>query len=244
MEIFTKGERVREGPPRAGESRYSYLNASAREEAAIARRTVEDWLADYPAGNFSHWLGDFQSADDGQHQSAFFELFLFQFFSKSGCEIIAVEPSFEGQKGNPDFHLRDKVGREFIVEAISPNFSADINKGKEKLTAEIKDAINSLPINNHLLILEKIEAPFESINKKRLADALLQWIANNPDENDLFEYRDKGALVQLKAIARRGLEASSRSHRPIAVEMGDVSISTPGMEIRRGLEKKPRSTEI
>jgi hypothetical protein len=238
MAIFSEGERYRDGPPRAGEPLFSYLDSSARPVARDARQTIEMWVAEYPAKSLARWLGDFRSNDDAQHISAFFELFLVRFFQANDWKILEVEPEIDGVKGKPDFLIEGPDGVPVVVEAIVPNDKADSERGKEKLIADIKDAINAVRIPDHYLMLEAIEAPTEAINKANLIGALNAWIASKPGKDDAFEYKDKGALVNIKLLHRPGRDVDSPEYRAIGIEMGGVSVSTPGDLVKKGLERK------
>lgn len=238
MFIFSEGERTRDGPPKAGEPMFAYLDSSARSEASEARETIESWVAEYPKDGLLRWLGDFRSADNAQHISAFFELFLVRFFQANGWKIAAVEPEIDGVKGKPDFLIEDQDGLRIVVEAIVPNDKADSERGKEKLIADIKDAINAVRIPDHYLMLEAIEAPTEAINKVNLISALKVWIESKPAKDDFFEYQDKGALVKIRLLPHPGRDLESPEYRAIGVEMGGVSVSTPGGLVKKGLEKK------
>jgi hypothetical protein len=238
MTVFSEGERTREGLARAGESMFAYLDSSARPEVGDCRDTIEKWIVDYPKNNLLRWLGDFRSSDDVQHFSAFFELFLFRFFQEDGWRVLEVEPRLDGVRGSPDFLIEGPDGRRIVVEAIVPNEKADEERGKQKLIADIKDAINGVKISDHYLILEAIEAPTQAIDKAKLVRALTHWIDANPSQQDVFEYRDRGALVNIKVFPRPGRNTGSPQYRAIGVEMGGVSMSTPGDHVKKGLEKK------
>jgi hypothetical protein len=238
MTVFSESERIRQGPPKAGESMFSYLNTSARPEARACRDTIERWVEDYPKDKLDHWLGDFRSNDDGQFESAFFELFLIEFFKANAWKVLAVEPELDGVRGNPDFLIVSPDGRRVVVEAISPNNRSEQQRGKEKLIADIKDAINAVKIADYYLILDAIEAPTQSINKAKLIRALGEWLETKPTDNATFQYRDRGALVDIKVIHRPGRKVDAADYRAIGIEMGGLTVSTPGAEVKRGLERK------
>lgn len=238
MIVFSEGERTREGPAKAGEGRFAYLDSSARPEAAACRETIEAWVRDYPENKLAHWLGDFRSNDDGQHSSALFELFLIQFFKANGWKVLEIEPDIEGVRGNPDFLIEGPCGSQIVVEAIEPNEKPAAERGKAKLIADIKDALNTVKVPDYYLMLEAIEAPAQAINKARLISALTEWLEAKPSDKDVFEYEDRGALVHIRAVHRPGREVDSPQYRAIGIEMGGVSVSTPGDHVKKGLERK------
>jgi hypothetical protein len=238
MSVFSDGERTREGPPKAGEPLYRYLDSSARPEAREARETVESWVAAYPKSSLVRWLGDFRSNDDGQHLSAFFELFLVSFFEANGWTVLEVEPEIDGVRGRPDFLIEGPEGLRVVVEAIVPNDKDDEERGKAKLIADIKDAINALKLRDYYLMLEAIEAPTEAINKANLVRTLNAWIDSKPAEDAIFEYEDKGALVNIRLLHRPGRDVDAPQYRAIGIEMGGASVSTPGDHVKKGLERK------
>jgi hypothetical protein len=238
MIVFSEGERTREGVARAGESMFAYLDSSARREVCECRSIVEKSIADYPQDKLLRWIGDFRSSDDVQHFSAFFELFLFRFFQRDGWKVLEVEPQIDGVLGSPDFLIEGPNGSRIVVEAIVPNEKPDEERRKQKLIDDIKEAINAVRISDHYLILDAIEAPTQAIDKAKLVRALNRWIDENPGQDDVFEYRDRGALVSIKVFPRPGRNTESPQYRAIGVEMGGVSVSTPGDHVKKGLEKK------
>lgn len=238
MIAFSEGERSREGPVRAGESMFAYLDVSARPEATECRGQIECWLKDYPPENLLRWLGDFRSNDDGQHASAFFELFLFHFFQAAGWKVLKVEPEIDGVRGNPDFLIEGPGGQTTVVEAIVPNANPVEDRGKQKLIADIKDAINAVKVVDYYLMLDAIEAPTQAINKGRLVKALNDWLARKPDDKAIFKYEDRGALVKISVFHRPGRDVDSPQYRSIGIEMGGATVSTPGDHVKKGLERK------
>lgn len=49
--VFDDIDRDHQGPPKAGETHFSYLNRSGRVEAERVRSLVEDWIVRYPASD-------------------------------------------------------------------------------------------------------------------------------------------------------------------------------------------------
>ncbi|WP_273678471.1 hypothetical protein [Erythrobacter fulvus] len=214
------------------------MNTSAREEAETARRTIENWFGDYPREFRSRWLGDFRSHDDGQHESAFFELFLFKFFQANLCKRVEIEPDFEWQKGAPDFLVETKDGMIFVVEAISPNYRSDEVASSSKISSEIRDAINEIALENHYIVLEKIIPPSRSIKKNKIKISIENWIKSNPKKNEKFIYKDSGCYIKISLIESPNRDLNSLNYRAIGIEVGGVSTRRSGEEIKMALEKK------
>lgn len=238
MRIFSDKARSRYGPPTSNESMFSYLDESARPEVELVRKTVEGWLEGYPSTNFDHWLGDFCSSNDGAHQSAFFELFLFRYFVAIGWEVLAVEPEIDGVTGNPDFLLRDSTGKQVVVEAISPSYRSDKELKRDSLAEDIKDAINSVISPNHYLILKKLEPPKNAVKKRPIAEAIEKWLLSDPRRGDIFHYIVDELVIEIEAYPRPGRDISSVNYRSIGVEIGKFTVSTPGADVKAALLKK------
>lgn len=124
------------------------------------------------------------------------------------------------------------------MEAIAPNDKPMAERGKEKLIADIKDAINAVKIADYYLMLDAIEAPFQAINKGRLVKALNEWLETKPDDHDVFEHKDRGGFVNIKVFRRPGRDVDSPQYRAIGIEMGGASVSAPGDHVKKGLERK------
>lgn len=102
------------GPIDLSETRYAYLNRSGRPEAERIRSVLEDWFSRYPEDKQDNLQRRFKG---GEHESAFFELYLHEILIQQGFEC-KVHPVIEGNGGSPDFLVRHNGQDCFYLEAI------------------------------------------------------------------------------------------------------------------------------
>lgn len=123
--LFDSFERTCLDDKKRNEKPYPFYNKSAIPAAMVIRDTLESWFCNYPEKDKGDLKSRFQGDDFG---SAFYELFVFQLFSKLGYNIVVhpelpsssenKEPEKTKKKGEtkPDF-LISKDGLEIYVEA-------------------------------------------------------------------------------------------------------------------------------
>src|SRR5213076_1299424 len=85
MPLFDAGINRRENrPKREAEPLFTYYNTTGRPAFATIRNVLEEWFNRYPAADQQRLAGQFRSTIDSQHQSAFFELFLYELLLRLG----------------------------------------------------------------------------------------------------------------------------------------------------------------
>ena len=117
MRLFDEIARDYQGPARYTEPEFCYLNRSARIRVARIRQVLETWFSSYPTAHQKALCQDFRSADDSQHRSAFFELFLHQLLLRLGC-YLTIHPSPAETTKYPDFLIEPPGGACFYLEAV------------------------------------------------------------------------------------------------------------------------------
>lgn len=88
-------------------SQYYFLATSDEPLSVNARRTIDNWLVNYPDSDSADFRTRFCSSDDLSHLSAFFELYIFSLFSLHGFKVRRGEvkmPDFHIQKDQVSFH--------------------------------------------------------------------------------------------------------------------------------------------
>lgn len=110
--MFDDRIRTDSSPRKNSETLYDFLCRTSNERYELVRRDINSMLGSYPDGlPKNRLIKDFSS----DFESAFFELFLYNFLKEKSYEVIP-EPSFPNNKSAPDFLAKkDKV--EFISEA-------------------------------------------------------------------------------------------------------------------------------
>lgn len=109
--LFDSIERRYLEAARHNENVYDYYNTSARADITIIRNTLEGWFLNYPENEKKELKSRFKKDFD----SAFYELFLYELFSKLGYEIT-IHPDLPSSPKRPDF-LICRDGLEIYVEA-------------------------------------------------------------------------------------------------------------------------------
>ncbi|WP_343344897.1 hypothetical protein WJT74_11200 [Sphingomicrobium sp. XHP0239] len=237
---FTDHDRDFLGPASETEPMIEYINRSGREGAKTARETINKWIGEIPEPKFRDLISSLQSTDDATHLSAFFELFLYQFFQRTGCRVLSYEESIDGIEGTPDFLIENPTDGLMVVEAISPSLKSQKQKAIDNLEKEVKSAINSIKCPNHYLLLEPIKVPHRSFPKKPLIDAIQNWIDGDPETGEFIECSDGGLYVKLEAIRCKPRDVEAINYRAVGVEHFGVTMSTPGDDMKSATEKKAK----
>lgn len=96
--LFDSIERRYLEAARHNENVYDYYNTSARADMTIIRNTLEGWFLNYPENEKKELKSRFKK----DFYSAFYELFLYELFSKLGYEIT-IHPNLPSSPKRPDF---------------------------------------------------------------------------------------------------------------------------------------------
>src|SRR5882724_12110257 len=115
--LFDEFERTETRAKRGRESLFAYLNLSARAPIAAARQVLQHWFDSYPESGKADLLARFRSPIDSQDKSAFWELYIYELFSRPGFTLEA-HPNIEGSANHPDFLVKEGDVPTFYLEAI------------------------------------------------------------------------------------------------------------------------------
>jgi len=148
-QLFDNINRTDSDPSGYSESRFVYLNRTARSGYDYIREILQQWYDDFEGTSTKRekMRKDFRSETDHEHLDAFFELYLNNFFKASGFNV-QVEPPKDGQnplwsRNDPDFLLTADSGEKLLVEAASVypphEFGGDKQRFQELLDAISKD---------------------------------------------------------------------------------------------------------
>ena len=74
--LFSTVNRVDLGPKTSTESRYHFLNRSARPEYGRIRNLLESWAERIPSPEQAKFIREFSSGDDIQFHASLFELYV------------------------------------------------------------------------------------------------------------------------------------------------------------------------
>jgi hypothetical protein len=127
--LFDDSERTETRIKRERESRFAYLNSSARAPMTAARKVFEQWFDSYPESGRSDLRARFRSPIDGQHQSAFWELYLHEVFSRLGF-TLEPHPDIDGSRNHPDFLVKEGDVRRFYLEGVVAGLPSEERCGR------------------------------------------------------------------------------------------------------------------
>ena len=99
-------------------------------------------VPDYPEGAKSGLRARFRKRADN-HESAFFELLLYQIFLRLGLSP-KVEPTPRKGRGRPDFAIKTRSGAVYYVEANVAGLSG--HSSEDPLDGAVLDAIDQLAV--------------------------------------------------------------------------------------------------
>ena len=94
------------------ESHYKYLNISDRPEFRVIRTELEHWFSNYPDKEKNEFIRRFQSNNNDQFLSAFFELYIHEILLKLNYKI-KIHPDISSSGNHPDFLVKSKRREEF-----------------------------------------------------------------------------------------------------------------------------------
>lgn len=227
--------------PLPDETMFSYLNRSARPEAARVRALVDTWFAEYPEAHRKALLGRFRSPIDDEHRSAFFELFLHHLILARGGKVLAIEPKLEHTDKSPDFLVESADGERFYLEAVMATSRSTQETASHARLNTALAAIDEIPSPNHFLDLTVHGMPTAPISIKKMKRALQSWIAGLPRDETAkdapsFKYEEHGATIQLRAWTRS--KPAGDDARSIGVRHFPVTQIAPSKDVHGALKKK------
>jgi hypothetical protein len=243
MPLFDDIERINTAVPRAGESRFSYLNASARPAAAEVREFLTRSVALYPEAGRSDLIARLRSIDT-TFDSAVFELIIYQLLVRSGHEILAIEPAIPGTAKRPDFLVAAPDGTELIVECVVANGRSEQAIAADRRLSAALEVIAETASPQHLLSVHIEGAAQAVITTRRLRRVLAAWIESLPAgpagaEAEPFIYEEHGLTLNVSVSVERQ-RPSEVGDRSVAAIHYPIRAAQPGEDLRGSLNKKAR----
>jgi len=181
MTLFSATERVDPSPCRYGEDSYSFLDRVDQVFWERIRVELESWFSEFPPEEAGDLRARFKSKDPAQHFAAWWELYLFRFFSCLGFQL-EIHPDLPGVSGHPDFRVSSGESS-FLVEAAT-TFSGIVDEGR-----------NSTREGWIMAAVEEVKAPdffvgiqFEKVGQERpsvreIVSRTEAWLAElDPDQ--------------------------------------------------------------
>ncbi len=216
MSAFDDMERVDIEPASHLISRADYLNASARPEAAKVRDLVDRLLAQYPENKRDTMVRRLRSRDDRLHRSASFELLLHGLVISRGFTVIEIEPELSDGRA-PDFLVGALDGREFFLEATVAEGEAGTDRGADRRTREVLQALDQVLSPDFFLSLHCRGVPAQPVRLRRLRDQVQRFI-------DGLDYKASVAAFQ----AGRPLPQHHFAEHGLTVTVGVIPKNSRG----------------
>jgi len=175
MPIFDSWERTDIEPAGRLVGGFEYLNASARMEAACVRGLLEDMMVRYPRSHRAELTNRIRSRDERLHRSAVFELVLHHLLLRQNFEIITVEPRTENGRA-PDFLVASPDGSRFYLEATIAWGDAAPDRGEDRRTRDILQAIDAVSSPDFFLDVHRRGAPRRPVQVSRLRQDIQAFV--------------------------------------------------------------------
>jgi hypothetical protein len=250
--LFDDTERTETRTKLDREPIFAYLNLSARAPLTAARQVLEKWFERYPESGKDDLRARFRSPIDGQHQSAFWELYLHELFSGMGY-ALEPHPDIELSANHPDFLIKRDGVPAFYLEAIVAGLPSVREAGAEARLAEVFDLVNKLKALDWFLQVEHRGLPDTPPPVKSLRIELEKWLAglDRPAiEESLkaedwerlprFEWTHDGLTLSFTASPTSERTAGDQNARPIGIRMGEAHLIETDNDIRHAVEVKAK----
>jgi hypothetical protein len=237
MKPFDEIVRTRTDVPHQDEPQFAYLNTSAREEASRVRALVECWFEHYPAAHRDSLVSRFRSSIDDEHRSAFFELFLHEFFLRNGHSVEAIEPMIPGTTRKIDFLVKALGGSTFYLEAVLATGRSQAGVAALNRLNQALRAVDTMPSPGHFLDLTVQGKPSAPVSINLLRARLKKWIDALPPNSRPdapFVYKEHGMELRLEAWPK----SKPKTGRSIGVRHFPVQQVTVNDDIKAAILKK------
>jgi hypothetical protein len=160
-----------------GEENFSFLNRSNRPEFVAASEMIEDWFSRYPSSQQIELASRFRDKNTPQNfDSAFFELFLHEFFTRGGCEVV-VHPESCGSSKRHDFLITTPTSVQFFLEAIVVTGVSQEERATQSRTDDFYNALNRVVSPDFLIIVRHFNfKPGSPIPLSKVRKAIQSWV--------------------------------------------------------------------
>jgi hypothetical protein len=250
--LFDQVERTETRLKRERESTFAYLNSSARAPMTAAREVLEQWFDSYPESDKADLRPRFRSPIDAQHQSAFWELYLHELFSRLGF-TLEPHPDIAGSPNHPDFLVKEGDVAKFYLEGIVAGLPSAKDVGAEARLAEVFDLVNKMKISEWFLHVEYRGSPETPPSVKELRKQLESWLASLDvkaidatlkaeewDSLPRFEWQHDGLTLSFTSSPKSPKAAANPESQPIGLKMGEAHFLETDKDVRQAVETKAK----
>ena len=190
--IWEERERAAVGRARHGTAISDHLDMTAEPYFVAVRELLESWIANYPADRRPEMASRLRSRNDDQFDSAFWELYLHEAYTRAGYSI-KVEVSVPGTTRSPDF-LIEGGNEPFYLEATSTRRATSTVSDDNRL-ATIQEALRSATIDAPFRVAVQHQLIGDtSPSTKALLSFLRHWFTTLNYEQVLAMYSKEGIV--------------------------------------------------
>ena len=191
--LFDDFERTNSSPRSGEEDSYTFLNRVDQPFWAEIRRVLEDWFSRYPDSEKGDLAGHFRSPIEGQHVSAWWELFLHETFLRLGF-AIEIHPPLPDVETRPDFLLtRDQES--FYLEA-SVVFSGIVDDDP-KAPSWLTDAINEVEAPDFFVSISEVAAEGEDrLKVRQVVGPIQSWLNGLDADATIAKHEETGEFEE------------------------------------------------
>ncbi|MFD1469354.1 hypothetical protein ACFQ48_14075 [Hymenobacter caeli] len=182
---------------------FNFYDRSAKPEFTKVRNIINEWFIDYPQGE----KGELKTRFRKTFSPAFFELFIYQLFTKQGF-TLTPHPQIQGTNKAPDF-LAEKGDLSFYIEAKEATDISTNEAAINKQVNAIYDTLSKLTIPNYWLIIEKLQIKS----------------TQQPSSEKIIKYLERQLPDYIAKIVAADIELSDWSRvMPLVVDRADVKL--------------------
>jgi hypothetical protein len=238
-----------------GEGNYSFLNRTGIPEFVAAREQIEEWFSRYPAGAQAELAARLRDKNNPRSfDSAFFELFLHEFFRSAGC-VVEVHPEATGSAKRPDFLITTPGAHRFFLEAIVATGADQTERATETRIDDFYNAINRIESPDFLIYTRhcnfRPDAPIPVAKVKRRIERWLQSLdyeaalaisaSESVEVLPTFHFEHNGASAELMAIPKKPEAPGRANSRTVGGHTSDFFWPTVYEDIKSAIKKKQPS---
>ena len=249
LKIFDDYQRTDSRPSWFSEPYYTFLNRIQNPEFEKVRKLLETWFKVYPDKDRNRLKSMFIS----DFQSAFFELFIYAFFTKLNYEAV-THPSIENGKTikTPDF-LFSSESTEFYVEATVAEDLSNQEKKKENILNRVYDSLTEVKSPNFFLDLSDLELKNDkkspSIRNLRAQlnaavmehdpDEVISYMHGNYSLAPYIKYENNDLKAVIRLMPKKEKFRNEDSDTIGILQKGG-GIVTVDLSIKKAIEKKAK----
>lgn len=188
--IFDTCTRTDLDPAKYSDSKFGYLNRSARPEAERVRDLIEVWAANYPKEHLKELRTRLRGAG---HISAFFELALHEMLRRFQYSL-EIHPEVPSRKTTrPDFLVKASATEEFYVEGVLTSDPFEPDAASQARLNQVYDVLNRMDSPNFFLDVSISGSPTKSPPVKKIREFLKRELAQL-DPEDVAQTVEKNGL--------------------------------------------------